>query len=121
MIYSILANLTIIVHLLFILFVLFGGLLVFWKKWLMPFHLLALAWGMGIEFFGWGCPLTPLENHFSMLAGEEGYSGGFIEHYIVPIIYPTVLNTKIQFALGFLVLLINILIYGFYVYRSHKK
>lgn len=100
-----------LVHLAFILFVLLGGLLVWrWPRlaWL---HLPAVAWGALIEYFGWICPLTPLENYFRQAAGAQGYSGGFIEHYLLPVVYPEGLARSGQLALGLLVLFVNALVY----------
>ena len=119
MIYKILADLTILLHLAFILFVLFGGLFCLRWKWFYGVHLPAFIWGILIELAGWLCPLTPLENYFYGLAGESGYSGGFIEHYIIPVIYPSGLTRTLQFIFAALVLLSNLLIY-FYVIRKAR-
>lgn len=120
MIYRILADLLVIIHFLFILFVLFGGLLGLWKKWIIPVHLVSAAWGAMIEFMGWICPLTPWENELRLLAGQAGYSGGFIEHYMIPVVYPQQLTTMIQLGLGSLVVLLNVVIYYFVVKRLRK-
>jgi hypothetical protein len=106
-----LANTLVLLHLAFILFVMAGGLLVAWKPRLIWLHLPAVIWGALIEFMGWICPLTPLENHFRRLAGETGYEGGFIEHYLLPLIYPETLTAATQYILGALVLSTNTLIY----------
>ena len=95
----------------FILFVILGGLLLFWRPRAAFIHLPALAWGVMIELNSWICPLTPLEQSLRHAAGEEGYSGGFIEHYIIPLIYPEGLTPEIQQTLGFSVLLLNAIIY----------
>lgn len=105
------ADAVLLVHLLFIAFVLGGGLLVLrWLRlaWL---HLPAAAWGVVVELMHWQCPLTPLENHLRQAAGQAGYQGGFIEHYLVPLIYPAGLTPQIQLWLGVFVLLLNVLIY----------
>lgn len=109
--YWLLANALVLLHLAFILFVVAGGLLLPWKPRLVWLHLTAVAWGAAIEFMGWICPLTPLENHFRRLSGESGYEGGFIEHYLLPLIYPETLTPARQTLLGVLALSINILIY----------
>jgi hypothetical protein len=109
--YWLLANALLLLHLAFILFVVAGGLLIAWKPKLIWLHLPAVVWGALIEFRGWICPLTPLENRFRRLSGESGYAGGFIEHYLLPLIYPDTLTPPTQFALGSLVLAINALIY----------
>jgi hypothetical protein len=114
------ANLLVLAHLVFILFVGFGGLLVLRWKWLIWVHLPAAAWGALIEFGGWICPLTPLENSLRQIAGAKGYSGGFIEHYLLPLIYPADLTRELQMILGGGVLLINLLIYGL-VFRPRNS
>jgi hypothetical protein len=100
-----------LLHLAYILFVLFGGFLVLkWPK-LMWVHLPAATWGMLIEFGGWYCPLTRWENYFLRAAGRAGYSGGFVGHYIMPLIYPPGLTRGMEIAIGVLVLAINAAIY----------
>jgi hypothetical protein len=111
-----LANALVLLHLAFILFVVGGGLLVAWKRKIVWLHLPAVIWGAAIEFMGWICPLTPLENHFRRLSGASGYEGGFIEHYLLPLIYPETLTAATQYVLGGLVLAINFLIY-FWLWR----
>ena len=114
--YRLLANSVLLLHLAFILFVVVGGLLVAWKRRLVWLHVPAVAWGAAIEFIGWICPLTPLENHFRSLSGQAGFEGGFIEHYLLPLIYPETLTIATQYVLGALVLAINSLIY-FWLWR----
>ncbi len=116
-----LANALVLLHLAFILFVVAGGLLVARDKRLIWLHLPAAAWGALIEFMGWICPLTPLENHFRKLSGEAGYEGGFIEHYLLPLIYPEPLTTATQTVLGILVLAINFLVYSWLWRRGTWK
>jgi hypothetical protein len=116
MIYRLAADGLLLLHLAFILFVIAGGLMVAWKPWLVWLHLPAAIWGMLIEFSGWTCPLTPLENRFRKLSGEGGYSGGFIDHYLLPLIYPESLTIKTQYVLGGLVLAVNALVY-FWLWR----
>ncbi|MBW2712274.1 MAG: DUF2784 domain-containing protein [Deltaproteobacteria bacterium] len=117
MLYRFLADFVVCFHLVFILFALLGGLFVIWKKWVLWIHLPAASWAALIEFKGWLCPLTPLENHFRRLAGEEGYGGSFIEHYLIPLIYPAGLTTEVQFLLGLLAIGVNLLVYGGVAYR----
>ncbi len=112
MLQSATANFLTIVHLMFVLFVILGGLLLFWWPRTAFIHLPSLAWGVIIELNNWICPLTPLEQGLRRAAGEEGYSGGFIDHYIIPLIYPDGLTPEIQQMLGFSVLLLNVIIYG---------
>lgn len=108
---AILADLVVLLHLAFILFVMLGGLLVLRWRRLMWLHLPVVVWGAAIEFVGWICPLTPLENRLRAAAGEAGYSGGFIEHYLIPLIYPAGLTRELQWLLGALVLLVNAAVY----------
>ena len=120
MIYRFLADATVVVHGLFIVFVVLGGLLVVrWPRvaWL---HLPCAAWGALIEFAGWICPLTPLENHFRRLAGQQGYPGGFIETYLIPLIYPGALTREIQIALGVGVIVVNAAAYGWVLARRRR-
>jgi hypothetical protein len=121
MLYRILADLLVIVHLAFILFVVCGGLLVLWRKWMVLIHLPTVAWGAMIEFLNWACPLTVWEQHLQKAGGEAGYSGNFIDHYLLPIIYPAGLNETMQFMLGIIVISINVLIYGFVFYRLRRR
>jgi hypothetical protein len=119
--YGLLADLTVLLHAAFILFAVFGGLLaVRWPRiaWL---HVPAVLWAAFMEFSGRICPLTPLENHYRELAGESGYTGGFIEHYILPVIYPAGLTRDIQLGLGLGVLVVNIVAYGIVIRRSMKR
>jgi hypothetical protein len=110
--YQLLANLLVILHFLFILFVVFGGLLALHWRWLPWIHLPAAAWGGFVELTGRICPLTPLENRFRRAAGSVGYEGDFIEHYLLPIIYPAGLTRETQFALAVLLVVLNGVIYA---------
>lgn len=111
MVYRLLADATVALHLAFILFVVFGGFLV-WRnvRWAY-FHVPAVAWVAWLEFTGAICPLTPLENTLRERAGGAGYDGGFIDHYLLPVIYPAGLTPNIQVALGFFVVVLNVLVY----------
>ena len=112
MIYNGLAIAIALLHLAFILFVLFGGFLVLkWPK-LAWVHLPAAVWGVLIEFFGWYCPLTKWENLLLREAGRAGYSGGFVSHYIIPLIYPPGLTRMHELVIGALVLTVNVAIYA---------
>ncbi len=119
MLYALLANLVLAVHLAFILFVALGGLAVLrWPRlaWL---HLPCVAWGVTVELTGWYCPLTPLENYFLHLAGREGYAGDFIQHYLLAAIYPEGLTREAQTIIGLIALALNLPVYGWLLYR-HK-
>ena len=110
--YAGLAQIVLLVHLGFILFVVLGGLIVWrWPRiaWL---HLPAVVWGVLVETMGWSCPLTPLENWLRLRAGQGGYQGDFVEQYLTPIVYPEGLTREIQIGLGVFVVLVNVLIYG---------
>ena len=111
--YRALADLTVLLHLGFIGFVVFGVVLV--ARWprLLPVHLVCAAWGAYTEFTSTVCPLTPLENYFRHLAGEAGYQGGFIAHYLWPLIYPAGLTPAIQVGLGIGVVALNAAGYAF--------
>jgi hypothetical protein len=120
MTYRLLADLTVIGHGCFVVFVVFGGLLALrWSRvaWL---HLPSAVWGALIEFQGWICPLTPLENHLRRLGNEAGYQGGFVEHYVLPLLYPPGLTRNIQIALGVLVLGLNLGVYGLLMWRRTR-
>ena len=111
MLYRIAADGLLLFHLLFILFVLFGGLLALKWRALIWAHLPAVAWGVTVEVLHLTCPLTQWENLMRQAAGQTGYGGGFIEHYVWPVIYPAGLTPAIQLALGSAVLAINVLVY----------
>lgn len=113
MVHRALADLLAVAHLAFIGFVVLGGLLAFHRWWLALLHLPAAVWGVFIEVSGGFCPLTPLENELRRLSGSAGYPGGFVEHYLLPLIYPTGLTREIQLVLAVLVLLANLVVYGF--------
>ena len=120
MIWGVLAEVVVVLHFCFVLFVLFGGALALrWPKvaWI---HLPAAAWGALISFAGWICPLTPLEKWLRRQGGAAGYEGGFVEHYILPVLYPRGLTPGIQVALGVIVVLLNLLIYR-HVYRQSRR
>lgn len=120
MIYGILADGVLILHLSFILFVVLGGLLALRWRWIVWLHLPCAIWGLLIEVFGWICPLTPLENSLRRQAGEAGYGGGFIENYLLPVIYPGGLTREIQLGLAALVVAINVAVYAF-VWRKRRR
>ncbi|MEJ7758075.1 MAG: DUF2784 domain-containing protein [Gemmatimonadaceae bacterium] len=119
MIYRWLADAVVILHVGFVIFVMVGGfLLMRWPK-LVYVHVPAAVWGVLIEFAGWTCPLTPLENSFRARGGQAGYAGGFIDHYLIPILYPAGLSRNIQWVLGLLALGVNVLAY--YMFLRRRK
>src|SRR5688572_18072582 len=120
MLFRLLADATVVLHLLFVAFVVCGGLLVLRWRRVVWVHVPAAAWGAWIEFAGWICPLTPLENWLRVQAGSAAYTTSFVERYVLPVLYPSALSRDIQCALGMLVVLVNALVYVLVV-RSRGK
>jgi hypothetical protein len=119
MLYRLLTDLTVAVHFAFLIFVVAGGFLARRHRWLAIPHVIAAAWGVYVEAMpGVICPLTPLENLFALRAGEAGYHGGFVEHYLVPIIYPEGLTRAAQWCLAAFVVIVNAAAYS-WVWRRH--
>jgi Protein of Unknown function (DUF2784) len=119
--YRLLADALVLAHLAFIVFVLCGALLALrWPRvlWL---HLPCAAWGVLVELAGWVCPLTPLENELRLEAGLSGYAGGFIEHYVIPAIYPDALTRPLQAAAGAFALAVNLVAYGLLLRRRARS
>ena len=119
--YALLADLVLILHAAFIVFVIFGGLLVLWRRHLIWIHVPAAAWGILIELRGWVCPLTYLENDLRVAAGGRGYAGGFVDHYLVPLVYPPGLTPGTQVLLGLAVLVINVSVYTLVWHRARAR
>jgi len=119
--YQLLADAVLVVHLAFILFVVFGGFVAWrWRQWVW-WHVPVLAWGIYIEISGTICPLTPLENKLRRLGGSAGFDGGFIDHYLLPLIYPPGLTQETQWILAFLLILLNSYAYfGLWKRRSRS-
>lgn len=118
MTYRVMADLLVLFHFAFLLFVVGGGLLVArWPRaaWL---HVPCALWGAWVELAGWICPLTPLEVSWRRRAGQAGYEGGFIEHYVIPVLYPSGLTREIQIGLGVAVVVLNVGLYGWVWWRS---
>lgn len=109
--YQLLADMVLIAHLIFIVFVLAGGLLLLRWPRLVWLHLPAMIWGVLVVAMGWVCPLTPLENYFRAFAGGEIYQGGFIAHYLLPLIYPAGLTPTIQLLLAGVAIVFNVIVY----------
>ena len=112
MIYRWLADALVVFHLAFVGFVLAGAVLVVRRRWLALLHVPAFVWGAVVELNAWTCPLTPWEQHLRRLAGQRGYEGGFVEHYLIPVLYPAGLDPRIQLVLGLVVIVVNIILYG---------
>ena len=117
--YGILAGVIIVAHFLFIAFVAAGGLLVLRWPRLAWVHLPAVVWGVVVELTGWICPLTPLENYLRRLGGSSSYSGGFIEQYLIPVIYPANLTAVTQYILGGLIIVVNLILYSLIIRKQH--
>jgi len=119
--YRSLADLVVLVHFAFLLFVVLGGPLVLRWPGVAWVHVPAALWGILIEFSGWICPLTPLENHLREQAGEAAYGGGFIAHYVMRVLYPDGLTRGIQMVLGALVLALNGSVYAAVIVRARRR
>lgn len=115
MTYRILAEIILVLHFCFVIFVIFGGLLVLYRRWIAWLHVPAVFWGIIIEFFWWACPLTTLENHFRQLGGDAGYATGFVDYYVSLVLY-TPLSPEMRTTLGSLLIGFNLIVY-LYVYR----
>lgn len=121
MLWRMAADALVLVHLGFILFVLLGGLLLLRWPRLFWLHLPAVVWSIVVECLHLGCPLTPWENQMRRMAGQAGYEGGFIEHYLIPLIYPAGLTPQIQLWLGAIVVLVNLIVYVWLIWRWRNK
>lgn len=120
MIWRVLADLLVLLHAAFVAFVVLGGLLALRWRWVPWVHLPAALWGALVVLVGWICPLTPLEIAWRVRGGEAGYSGGFVEHYVLPLLYPEGLTRGVQVALGVFVVTVNLAIYAL-VWRKRKE
>jgi hypothetical protein len=117
--YRLLADTVVVLHLAFVVFVVCGGLLLVWRRWIAAVHLPAAAWGVFIELSGRVCPLTPLENRLRYLGGGASYSGDFVERYLTPVLYPPDLRRDVQVALGVFALALNVAVY-LYAWRRWR-
>lgn len=120
MLYRIAADIVILLHFAFIVFALAGGLLAFKWRWIMWLHIPAAIWAAVIIMLGWICPLTPLENMLRQAGGVEAYSSGFIEYYLLPVIYPSGLDREMFIVMGIVVIVINAIVYTL-LFREHEK
>ena len=121
MLYGILADIVAWLHLAFGLFAVLGASLVVWRRWVLWLHLPAVFWAIWIEWSGGICPLTPLEIWLRKQAGQGGYRGDFVDHYLMPLLYPVDLTRNIQILLGLLVIFINFALYGYIVQQIRRK
>lgn len=119
--YRVLADMVLLIHAAFVLFVVLGGPLVIWWPRIAPWHLAALAWASVVIGLGWICPLTPLENMLRLLADKEGYRGGFIDHYIAMVIYPPGLTRDIQALFAVALVIGNAIVYGWMLRRRRRN
>jgi hypothetical protein len=116
-----LANLVVVLHLAFVVFVVAGGLLVLWRRWVAWLHLPAAAWGVWISAAGWICPLTPLENWLRVRAGQSAYVEDFTSRYLLPVLYPAGLTHDHQIVLAVFVTAVNVLVYATVWRRGHGR
>lgn len=120
MIYRLLADVVVGIHFAFVAFVIAGGILVLRWPRVALLHLPCAVWGVVVELAGLICPLTPLEQLLRLRGGRAGYEGGFVEHYILPILYPAALTRRWQLALGTIALVVNVLVYWL-VWRTARR
>ena len=116
----ILANLVLGVHFTFVIFSVLGGFLVLWKRWIAWFHISSVLWSSFVNLFSHVCPLTPLENRFRLLAGQAGYEGGFIQHYVAPLVYPGGMPRRMELIAGYSVLIWNAFVYALVVILQRR-
>ena len=121
MLYRVLADAVVLFHLVFVAFAVAGGLLAFRRPRIVLLHLPALGWAAFVEFTGRICPLTPLENHLRAASGAAGYQGGFIEHYLLPVLYPAGLTREWQWTLGAGLVAFNVVVYLLLWQRARRQ
>ncbi len=121
MLYGVSADAVLVFHFLFILFAVFGGFLVLYKKMVVWVHLPVVLWSSIVNLAGLTCPLTPIENFFRSAAGQLGYQGGFVEHYIAPIVYPAGMPRELEFVAGVSIIAWNVAVYGLLGWKSIRR
>jgi hypothetical protein len=119
--HAFLADAVLVLHAAFIVWALLGAAVLLWQPWLALLHLPAAVWAVWVAWSGSTCPLTPLEQSLRRAAGQAGYEGGFIEHYLTRVIYPEGLTPMLQWAFGSVVLVINLALYGVAVHRLTSR
>jgi hypothetical protein len=119
MIYRLIADTILIIHFCYILFVIFGGLLILRRPGLWKIHIPAVIWGFLVQYFVWICPLTSWEDYFRLLGGQEGYQNGFLDYFLTTLIYPEI-SPFIHTLLGITILLLNLAIYIYLFFRINK-
>ncbi len=121
MLYKLAADFVALLHLGFVFFVIAGGLLVYQWRWVAIVHIPSVIWGVLLEFRGWTCPLTHLEQQLRSTVGETGYSGGFVDHYVLPTLYPAELDRAMQIDMGSILIAVNLVIYSWLLWRIRKS
>jgi hypothetical protein len=121
MLSGVLADAVLVFHFLFILFAVFGGFLVLYKGKVLWFHLPVVLWSSVVNCASLTCPLTPIEIFFRNAAGQAGYQGGFVEHYIAPIVYPAGMPRELELVAGVSIIAWNVAVYGFLGWKSRIK
>lgn len=121
MLYRLAADLVLASHFLFVIVAVFGGILVLiWRGW-WRIHLPIVIWSSVVNLASWTCPLTPLENRFRLAAGKVGYQGGFIEHYLMPLVYPGGMTRRMELIAGVSVLLWNLVLYLGLIWKLRRR
>ena len=120
MLLGILADIVVLIHLFFVIFAVLGAVLIIWRRWILWLHLPTVFWAIWIELTGGVCPLTPLENWLRRQTGQGVYQGDFVEHYLLPLLYPVGLTRNTQILLGLLVFFVNAALYG-YIFFQHRR
>lgn len=121
MIFRLAADIVFLLHFAFVIFAVLGGLLVLRRPALLPLHLAAVIWGMLVEWVDWLCPLTSLENYLRTEGNDYGYTGGFVEHYLIPLLYPEQLTSERRCLLALGLFAVNLGIYGYFFLRRLEK
>lgn len=119
--YQLFADFVVVIHFAFVLFSVLGALLAIRWRRILYLHLPAAVWAAWIEFSGRICPLTPLENWLRLKGGGPSYSGDFVGHYLLSILYPSGLTRKVQFVLGGIVVGLNMIIYGYMLFARKRR